>query len=367
MNNHVQQDATPEFIPVRQQTEKEKLISMDFSPECIPLDEKRIKITESVVPTDTEIREEDIAKPDFILPAPENKPLSILSWSLIISLSCLVLLMILRNSLDWYQSLTHIGIGIGIFYLVCLIMLLSSLGIGIYRMLRDYIHADDGSELAMIGAKLNIYSDLNTVLNYANSITTKYEEHQLEAVRNGVQNLRTRMQVTIDKGDILEEIRKGIFVHIDKEVERLISKSAQQTLWGTAISPVAAVDMAIVAWRTMAMIRDIAALYGYRPGFLGSLRLFSRILSTIAFAGISEITANVGANLFGNALLSRLSVTLAHALGVGLLTVRLGIAASINCRPLPFQKGELAGHISLLFKGVNNILTTNFFKEDILK
>ncbi len=367
MNSNTQQNTIPEHRPIPKQPEKDKPATKDSSPEYIKVDEYRIKITNPIEPPSTEIMEEDIAKPDFILPAPDNTPLSVLSWSLIISLSCLVLLMLLKNSLDWYQRLEHLGAGIGIFYLVCLVTLLSSLGIAIYRMLRDYIHADDGSELAMIGARLNIDSDLKTVLDYANSIITKYEEHQLEVVRSGVQALQNRMQLTRDKGDLLEEIRKGIFAHIDKEVEKLIGKSAQQTLWGTAISPVAVVDMAIVAWRTMAMIRDIAALYGYRPGFLGSLRLFSRILSTIAFAGISEIAVNAGANLFGNALLSRLSVTLAHALGVGLLTVRIGIAASINCRPLPFQKGELAGHISLLFKGINNVLTTNFFKEDPLK
>jgi putative membrane protein len=231
-------------------------------------------------------------------------------------------------------------------------------------MFRDYIQADDGSELAMIGAQLDIHSDLNTILDYANNIITKYEDHQLEAVRDGIHSLRSRMQKTIDKGDILEEIRKGIFIHIDKEAEKLISKTAQQTFWGTAISPVAVVDMAIVAWRTMAMIRDIAALYGYRPGFLGSLRLFSRIFSTIAFAGISEIAVNAGSNLLGNTLLSRLSITLAHALGVGMLTIRVGMAACINCRPLPFQRGELHNHLNLLFRGIKNVLTANFVKEE---
>ena len=358
-------DTIPEFIPVQVKLHKETPIPEDVSQEYIPVDDKRIQTTIPVELPKAETSTEDtpIVNPQYFLPAADKQRLSLLFWSVSISLVSIIMLILLKNSLDVYQSLTHFGIVVGWFYLICIITLASSVGIVIFRMFQDYIRVDDGSELARIGATLNSDSDRNTVLDYAKSIIKKYEEHQLEAVREGVQAFRSRMQVTIDKCDLLEEIRKGIFMHIDQEAERLISKTAQQTLWGTAISPVAVVDMAIVAWRTIVMVRDIANLYGYRPGLLGSLRLFSRILSTVAFAGFSDLVVDAGSNLLGHTLLSRLSVTFANALAVGMLTVRVGIAACINCRPLPFQKGELNNQANLLFKGIKDMLSVIFRKK----
>ena len=79
---------------------------------------------------------------------------------------------------------------------------------------------------------------------------------------------------------------------------------------------------------------------------------------------MDEITlAKARDNLLGHTLLSRLSVTFANALAVGMLTVRVEIAACINCRPLPFQKGELNNQANLLFKGIKDMLSVIFRKK----
>ncbi|SUH09039.1 Membrane protein YcjF [Salmonella enterica subsp. enterica] len=52
-----------------------------------------------------------------------------------------------------------------------------------------------------------------------------------------------------------------------------------------AVSPLALVDMAFIAWRNLRLINRIATLYGIELGYYSRLRLFRLVLLNIAFAG----------------------------------------------------------------------------------
>ncbi len=45
--------------------------------------------------------------------------------------------------------------------------------------------------------------------------------------------------------------------------------------------------------------REIAALYGARPGYVGSLRLLRRMLANIAVAGVAESAHHVAVEALG--------------------------------------------------------------------
>ena len=61
-----------------------------------------------------------------------------------------------------------------------------------------------------------------------------------------------------------------------------------------AVSPLALVDMAFIAWRNLRLINRIATLYGIGLGYYSRLRLFRLVLLNIAFAGRSELVREVG-------------------------------------------------------------------------
>jgi putative membrane protein len=61
-----------------------------------------------------------------------------------------------------------------------------------------------------------------------------------------------------------------------------------------AVSPLALVDMAFIAWRNLRLINRIANLYGIELGYYSRLRLFKLVLLNIAFAGASELVREVG-------------------------------------------------------------------------
>ena len=123
---------------------------------------------------------------------------------------------------------------------------------------------------------------------------------------------------------------------LDAQARREISRSAAESTLMIAVSPLALVDMAFIAWRNLRLINRIATLYGIELGYYSRLRLFRLVLLNIAFAGASELVREVGMDWMSQDLAARLSARAAQGIGAGLLTARLGIKAMEVCRPLPW-------------------------------
>jgi putative membrane protein len=98
----------------------------------------------------------------------------------------------------------------------------------------------------------------------------------------------------IDGADLLKLAERELMSPLDAEARRLVSQAAQRVSIVTAISPRALIDMLFVFAAALRLIRQLARLYGGRPGALG------------------------------------------EGLLNGLLTARLGLATIDVTRPLPF-------------------------------
>ncbi|OTA15874.1 TIGR01620 family protein [Xenorhabdus vietnamensis] len=127
---------------------------------------------------------------------------------------------------------------------------------------------------------------------------------------------------------------------LDAQAKKEISRSAAESALMIAVSPLAIVDMAFIAWRNIRLINRIAALYGIKLGYFSRIRLFRLVLLNIAFAGASELVREVGMDWLSQDIAARLSVRAAQGIGAGLLTARLGIKAMELCRPLPWIDGD---------------------------
>ncbi|MTH46364.1 TIGR01620 family protein [Intestinirhabdus alba] len=127
---------------------------------------------------------------------------------------------------------------------------------------------------------------------------------------------------------------------LDVRARREIGRSAAEATLTIAISPLALVDMAFIAWRNLRLINRIAALYGIELGYYSRLRLFRLVLLNMAFAGASELVREVGMDWMSQDLAARLSARAAQGIGAGLLTARLGIKAMELCRPLPWIEDD---------------------------
>ncbi|CDG21259.1 conserved membrane protein of unknown function [Xenorhabdus poinarii G6] len=127
---------------------------------------------------------------------------------------------------------------------------------------------------------------------------------------------------------------------LDAQAKKEISRSAAESALMIAVSPLAIVDMAFIAWRNIRLINRIAALYGIQLGYFSRIRLFRLVLLNMAFAGASELVREVGMDWLSQDIAARLSARAAQGIGAGLLTARLGIKAMELCRPLPWLEGD---------------------------
>jgi len=174
--------------------------------------------------------------------------------------------------------------------------------------------------------------------------------YQVAALYQGREELAPRLDrffITADDAHhdqaLCQLFSTQVLAQVDHQARTVVSRHANQTALLVMISPFPFISMVVTLWRTLAMIRDVAALYGGRPGWLGTLSLLSLTVQNLLYADVSETMVDSFTDTFGGSTLSFLSTHLAQGVGSAMMTARVGIKAMEQCRPLPFQASEKPG------------------------
>lgn len=164
---------------------------------------------------------------------------------------------------------------------------------------------------------------------------------------SGRRKLREHMGEVIDGRDLVILAERDLLASMDRRARRIVTESAKRVSVVTAISPRALVDLLMVLYENFRMIRRLSALYGGRPGFLGFLRLFRKVVTHLAVTGGMAAGDSLVSQLLGHGIAARLSARLGEGVVNGLLTARIGIAAIDVCRPSPFvaQRGPAVSDV----------------------
>jgi putative membrane protein len=140
----------------------------------------------------------------------------------------------------------------------------------------------------------------------------------------------------IDGADMIRLAERELMTPLDQEARRLVSSAAQRVSIVTAVSPRALIDVLFVFVASLRLIRQLAWLYGGRPGALGMIALMRHVIAHVAITGGMAASDSLVQQVLGHGLAAKLSQRLGEGVLNGLLTARLGLAAIEVTRPLPF-------------------------------
>lgn len=161
-----------------------------------------------------------------------------------------------------------------------------------------------------------------------------------ESTKQDVADWKAQKQAEHSDQELLDLFELRVLSKADAQVRQQIHQAAADAAMAVAISPFALADMLLVLWRTSKLLRQMAETYGASLGQLRSLILIKHLFATLLWAGSSELALDLGSDLLGAELTSKLSMRSGQGLIAGLLVARLGLAAQQLLRPLPLAKSQ---------------------------
>ncbi len=141
--------------------------------------------------------------------------------------------------------------------------------------------------------------------------------------------------------EVIEHINRVFLKPLDEEAQKRISHFTLQTSAAVAISPWAALDMALSLWRSMKMIDHVAQVYGMRPSLSNRYALLKLVVQQLVFVGSSEVIIEPLLQEMGASSLTAVASTrLSQGLGAGIYSAKIGLAAMAVSRPIAFSNED---------------------------
>ncbi len=163
-----------------------------------------------------------------------------------------------------------------------------------------------------------------------------------------LKELATHDQDIISPVDRLRLAERLLLEPLDEQTHRIIARRAKRVTLLTTVTPIAALDVAFVAAQNIAMLRELATLYGGRPSTLATLRLSRLVLMHLAVAGGLALSDNFFHLFVGKGVIGKLSARFGEGAVNGILTSRIGLAAVDVCRPIPKPPEKRESLVSLM-------------------
>ncbi len=172
--------------------------------------------------------------------------------------------------------------------------------------------------------------------------------HRADA-RWGLDRLADHQADIMDPKDRVRLAERLLVDPLDESALRIIARRARRVTLLTTVTPIAALDVLFVGVQNFAMLRELATLYGGRPSTLSTLRLARLVVAHLAISGGLALSDNLLQHLVGKGLMGRLSARFGEGAVNGILTSRIGIAATDVCRPVP-RKAEARDTLASLLR-----------------
>jgi putative membrane protein len=240
---------------------------------------------------------------------------------------------VLIETVLWMQSVfdRNQTLGYAISGLCAIVLLAAGCGIrGAWRQMNRLASAEGLRAEAAALLRKNSYGHAEPFLERVGRTLRQGSEfnEKLESFRRTILDTHTDLEIlTLFDRDFLRPL--------DERAHDVIIRHATQTALGVSLSPLPALDALVVLARSADMIREVAEVYGFRPGWIATLNLARRALVDSASIAAVDIMGKLWSEYLGSRVASFLTASLAQGLLGAVRMARLGIAVAEQCRPMP--------------------------------
>ena len=252
----------------------------------------------------------------------------------------LILLFIVTLVADSYKSVIHIyadGSYIDVFYLISASLVLISLSLLLYKNYTQVRVLTRVTAMQEAFKKQAENPDTEIIVLSEKLLDTFAQNSDTLLVeRSNV--LRERMGSSHEYKEIYKELDEKVLEVLDTKVKKRIKLASTQAALSTAISPLALLDTAIILWRSMLLTKEIATIYGFKPGYYASAVLLKRGMKHVFFAGVAELGVEYISESTHSSFISKLSLSAGEGVTNGILMARLGYGVMSACRVMPMRE-----------------------------
>lgn len=166
------------------------------------------------------------------------------------------------------------------------------------------------------------------------SIARRHAEGWMQAI--GVSaDVRKVIINAPDAATLRDLLRAGPLAEVEKRTSAVGHSAAVQVLAATAVSPWPGLDGVLVIWRGARLVRQVAQLYGHRPGVIGTVALFQRVaIDAGAVAAVDIVVSSATEALLNSPMAGGLAGQAAGAAVAARRMLRLAFATAESCRPV---------------------------------
>lgn len=227
------------------------------------------------------------------------------------------------------------GRGLGIVAVTSVAAGCGGAGYWLFTELRAFWRLRSAERLRVL-IRSAVSSDLKSEIDSAATILAR--DPQLGEV---VARFRAVVEPHHSGRDALELFSRFVLAPADRLAEASIRRAAAQAFAINAVSPTALLDTLLFAARGIRLLREIAEIYGQRPGLAGTIHLLRRLAGGAGMVGAVDLVGSVLVQQLGGAVVERLSASAAESAYAAQKMARVGIIAMALCRPIEFQAGEV--------------------------
>lgn len=142
----------------------------------------------------------------------------------------------------------------------------------------------------------------------------------------------------------LELYQRMVSLPLKQASEALIQPAMLQGAGISLLSPNNLIHSLILLWRSAKLVRDIAQVYGIRPGFFGSIKLLKIAIENMVIQQGVDLLVDAGMQKVSQGVLSKVVEKGSEATTTGLLLRRLG-KAMINQLDLQERVKQISGKL----------------------